>query len=157
MAVLDRTSGWQQAFGFIEPYARQAVAGGLSFRSFYETMKDAGFSYRRSRMLTDWRQVGDLYIHEAEITALPSESVVPERYATVSDKKQRANYLALVEYEYYDPITDKMVTSHRMIGSQSLMKKGTYEHTAATAFSPGRPYADPSATNFNLRVVLRKS
>ena len=156
MPGLERTDIWQGEFSFARPYFEQAVSRGLSFTAFYEEVRGTGISYRRERMLQDWGEVAGKYRYQAAIQGLASETRISWRYTTESALNQTEPFLATVKYTYTDALTGEDKEGYRMISSRSLLARGTYERTAAAAFSPGRMYADPTARDFQLVAITRR-
>ena len=156
MPGIERTDIWQREFSFARPYFEQAVARGLSFTAFYGETRGTEISYRRERMLQDWGEVAGKYRYQAAIQGLSSETRVPWRYTTESALNQAEPFLATVRYTYTDALTGEDKEGYRMISSRSLLARGTYERTAAAAFSPGRAYADPTARDFELTAITRR-
>jgi len=152
----ERTTPWQASFGLALPYMKKAISQQSSFNAFYRAAREAGFSYRRTRMLEDWRTTAGLFKYEAPIQAMDPDRDIPRAYTVEGPAGQQASYRAIVDYKYTDYTTGETLSGTRVITSSRLMSTGRYEHTAAAAFEPGRPYADPTARDFRLRTVERR-
>lgn len=151
-----RTSAWKDAFGSTKAFILKAVNQGMSFNDFYDTAKETGISYRRERMLTDWRNVQGLYKFEASISKLDLDKVISSRFVTDESHSVNYNYLAGVEYKYTDAITGEDVIAMRMVDSNELSAKSDYISRAAELYKEGAAYADPSARDFKVRFVESK-
>jgi hypothetical protein len=151
-----RTSAWRDAFGAVKSFMLKAINSEMSFNDFYSVAQDTGISYRRERMLTDWRSVQGLYKFESSITALDPNAIIPSRFVTDEMHSVNYNYLAGVEYKYTDAVTGETITGMRMVDSDELLSKADYLNTAIDLFGEGKPYADPSAREFKLRFVMSR-
>jgi hypothetical protein len=151
-----RTSSWQSAFGSVKAFMLKAVNSAMSFNEFYDTTKETGISYRRTNMLTDWRNVQGLYKFEQSIGQLNPDSIIPSRYMTDEAHSVNYNVLAGVEYKYTDALTGETITGMRMVDSDELSTTNDYLSRAQELFREGAPYADPSARDFKLRFVVGK-
>lgn len=152
-----RTPDWKAAFGRIEFFMRQAVEQRMSFNEFYRLAQEQGLSYRRERMLADWRDVQGLYRFELPLQRLRPETVIPTHMISRVNPNQRANYLVGVKYERWDPVTARMVTEVRVIMAETLEEKYKYEEAARSLYAEGAEYQDPTATNFRVSWVTAKS
>lgn len=151
-----RAKAWQSAFGTAEPFMRQAFRTGVSFNEFQRIAMETGISYRRTRMLEDWRGVAGLYKWEAVIARLRPDTPIPDYMMAEGKPGQRNNYLAGVEFTATDPLTGEDVRGIRMISSSENFGHERYESAAAHAYEPGRPYADPTARDFKVSFIYRK-
>jgi hypothetical protein len=152
----ERTVPWEASFGLALPYMKQALKQESTFNAFYRAAKDVGFSYRRARMLEDWRATAGLFKYEAPLHAMDPDRDIPSAYTVEGPAGQQAAYRAIVDYKFTDYTTGETLSGTRVITSSRLMSTGRYEHAAAAAFEPGRPYADPTARDFRLRTVERR-
>lgn len=150
----SRSSSWQSSFGAAKSFMSKAVNDGMTFNSFYDTMKDAGMSYRRTNMLTDWRSTQNLYKFESILGALDPDKPISARYVSDESHSVHYNYLAGVEYKWTDAVTGKTETGMWMVDSDELSSMNDYVGRAAELFKEGAPYADPTARDFKLRFVV---
>lgn len=152
-----RTPSWLRQFNASKSFMLKAINDEVTFNDFYDLMKSAGLSYRRTNMLTDFRNVQGLYKFEDLLDKLDPFKVIAQQYVTNEGHSVNYNYLAGVEYKYTDPFTGETITGIRMVDSETLSTKADYIERAESMFKEGAPYADPSARDFKLRFVLTRS
>jgi hypothetical protein len=152
----ERTAPWEEAYSAARPFMLRAADEGMSFNAFYDVARDSGISYRRARMLEDWRTVLGVYRNETLIRNMSADRVIPENYTMAGPAGQTAPYRAVIQYTYTDPTTGEELTGTRVIGSDRLRTRSELESIASHAFEPGRPYADPTAGDFRLRAIYRQ-
>lgn len=153
---LRRDETWDRNFNRSEFYIRQAVNEGLSFGDWYETAKETGLSYRYTNMRADWRDVQSLYRWESSLQGLDPDAEVPDLYTIEGRAGQRYNYLAGVEYSYWDHVENKWAKSVRMVTSEGLSTTDDYVGQAEDLFAAGGTYDDPTAHGFTLRFINRR-
>jgi hypothetical protein len=149
-----RTDVWSRQFYTVRAFMEKAVDEAMSFNEFYNLASDEGFSYRRERMLTDWRNVQGFYKFEEQLNNLDSSHTIPDRYVTDDTHSVNYEYLAAVEYKFIDPLTGETIKGTRMVSSDSLLSTGEYVDRASELFNEGGMYEDPSAHDFHVRFVM---
>lgn len=152
-----RTSSWKKSFGEVKSFMLKAVNDLMSFNDFYDTAREAGISYQRQRMLRDWDSVRGLYAHEEHIHTLNPELAIGEYDVSKEFYTKNYNYLAGVEYKYFDVMTQTWETGMRMIDMDALQTPNEILTRAIDVFGADSPYRDPSATDFKLRYVIGRS
>lgn len=153
----QRTSAWQTSFGTVKSFMAKAVSDLMSFNDFYSLAKDEGLSYRRERMLTDWRSTQGLFKFETALHALDPNQAVPGRLVSDEFHSVNYNYLAAVQYVYTDPLTGEDVQGMRFIDSQELQSPNEYLQRAFDVYGANSRYRDPSARDFKLRYVIGRA
>lgn len=152
----ERTASWESSYSAARPFMMRASDEGMSFNTFYDISKESGISYRRERMLEDWRSIQGLYVKEALINALTPTKAIPDAFTQLGPEGQTMAYRGIIQYKYDDPTTGETLTGVRVIGSDKPLSRARFEEIASRAFEENRPYADPSAREFSLRAVYRK-
>jgi len=155
MPGIQRAPAWQAQYGASRPLIYRAYEAGMTFNQFFESMQNAGLSYRRANMLVDWRQATGLWFGEANIQAADPTKPISERYTSAPWTEQKAAFNAYVQYEWQSP-DGKWHVSMRVIQSDTLLSRNEYEQKARELYAPDSAYADSSARSFHLRAVTRR-
>lgn len=84
-----------------EVIARMRVAfkTGMSASSFIKAMKSKGLSYRRTTMLTDWRNVNQLVVKEGLVKFIRKGYVPSSRIAEIKAWKMSKEYMYKIRSE----------------------------------------------------------
>ena len=66
-------------------------------------------------MLSDIRKAQDFVKHEAQVTKLTSDAVVPDSWMSQDNLGQPYNYRVHVKVDYFDNNTNEYTTEHRFM------------------------------------------
>jgi len=99
-------------YGVLRSQVRKMMPGlvkqGLSFRHIARTLRKAGFGYRTTEMLFDWREAENIWRGEIWSRAAPTGQVFKKGFMTEIDLRFPAKYRVYFAVEKFDPITGEL-------------------------------------------------
>jgi len=152
-----RTPTWEQNYYRALPWLLGAQERGMSMSEWIRTMRDIGYGYNSEQMRTDWRVNAGFQYLKTEYRHLSEDAQVPIEFTSLGENLQNYRFLGLVQYEWFDPNLGEWRTSTWAVGSSELERVGDYVGTVRELFGERGRYVDPSARNFRLVGVLRRS
>jgi len=132
---------------------KRLVPTGLGSNAILRAITKAGYSYRRTEMLADVRQISGLHKYEKAVSDVGYNEVIPKGYMIDSDLKQPYTYRVYGKTNYYVPETDSYITKTESFYTDDLAKKGDWEQIYGDSFDARYPDKDKEFVNFNITSI----
>lgn len=120
---------WSKQRKVAQPYLKRAVRDYEVFERWYEDARETEISYRRTDMLSDWRNEKSLVLNQALVESLRPETPVPERAFTRTEwPGMTRKYHYIFRYSGYDTETEEIFTDRNMsFGTDTELLPGEAE------------------------------
>jgi len=126
---------------------------GLGSNAIINAIRDAGYSYRRTDMLSDIRSFAGRAMHESQVKSLTGNSVIPQSYMVDTELKMPYNYRVFGDADILDDETDVVTRTTKSFYTNDLAAKEDWENEFISVSQEGYSTEGQAITNFQIKSV----
>ena len=129
------------------------IPQGLGSNAIIRAIREAGYSYRRTDMLSDIRSFAGRAMHEVQVKNLAGNTVIPQSYMVETELQMPYKYRVFGDTDILDDESDMVTSTTKSFYTDDLAAKEDWENQFISVSQENYSTEGQTITNFQIKSV----